>query len=112
MNHYNNNNFKKKAEVDEGYESNLFNPLSNIFQSLQRFYYQFLKWFQALPQWAKIISLIIIPLFIIKILEAIISLVSLSLTIAVFGGAIYIGYKFLFLPNYSQTGKNESEKHK
>ncbi|GFZ91153.1 hypothetical protein [Okeania sp. KiyG1] len=110
MNHYNDNNFKKNPEVEEGYVSSLQNSLSNIFKSLQGFYSQILKWFQELPQWAKIISLIVIPLFIIKILEAIISLVSLLITIAVFGGSIYIGYKFLFLPNYSETGKNESEK--
>ena len=112
MNHYNNNNFKKNPEVNEGYVPNFLNPISNIFKSLQGFYYQFLKWFQELPQWAKIISIIIIPLFIIKILEAIISLVSLLITIAVFGGVIYIGYKFLFLPNYSETGKDEIEKSK
>ncbi|NEQ74509.1 MAG: hypothetical protein F6K23_16585 [Okeania sp. SIO2C9] len=112
MNNYNNNNFKKNPEVDEVYVPNVLNPLSNIFKYLQGFYYQLLEWFKELPQWAKIISLIIIPLFIIKILEAIISLVSLLITIAVFGGAIYIGYKFLFLPNYSETGKYEGERQK
>ncbi|NEP84732.1 MAG: hypothetical protein F6K17_09995 [Okeania sp. SIO3C4] len=109
MNNYNNNNFKKNPEVDEGYVPNVLNPLSNIFKSLQGFYHKFLKWFKEQPQWVKIISLIIIPLFIIKILEAIISLISLLITIAVFGGAVYIGYKFFLLPNYSETGKkNES----
>ncbi|NEP72845.1 MAG: hypothetical protein F6K25_12835 [Okeania sp. SIO2G4] len=112
MNNYNNNNFKKNPEVDQGSVPNVLNPLSNIFKSIQGFYYQLLEWFKELPQWAKIISLIIIPLFIIKILEAIISLVSLLITIAVFGGAIYIGYKFLFLPNYSETGKDEGERQK
>lgn len=112
MNHYNNNNFKQNSEVDEGYVSNFLNPLSNIFKSLQGWYHQFLKWFQELPQWGKIIGLIIIPLFIIKILEAIISLVSLLISTVVFGGFIYIGYKFLILPNYSETGKNEGEKQK
>lgn len=110
MNNYNNNNFKKTSEVDEAYVSSLRDSLSNIFQSFQGSYSQILKWFQELPQWAKIVSLIAIPLLIMKILEAIISLVSLLITIAVFGGTIYIGYKFLFLPNYAKTDKNESKR--
>ncbi len=108
MDYHNNQNFKKNPELDEEYVSNSLNPLSNVFKSIQVFFAQFLEWFQELPQWGKIIGLIIIPIFIIKILEAVISLVSLLISIAVFGGVIYIGYRFLILPNYS--GKDLDKK--
>ncbi len=100
MNYHNNQNFKQNPEPHEGSASNSFNSLSNVGKSIQVFFAQFLEWFQALPQWGKIIWLIIIPLFVIKILEAFVSLVSLLITIGVFAGVIYLGYRFLIPPNY------------
>jgi len=108
MNDRNNQNFKKNPEPDEGYVSNSLNPFSNLFKSIEVFFAQFLEWFQELPQWGKIIGLIIIPISIVKILEAVISLVSLLITISVFTGAIYIGYRFLIIPNYSGKDKNKN----
>ena len=105
MNYHNNQNFKKNPELDDGYASNSSNPLSNVGKSIQVFCAQFLEWFQTLPQWGKIIGLIIIPIFVIKILEAIVSLVSLLISIGVFGVVIYLGYRFLILPNYSGKDK-------
>ncbi|NEQ41445.1 MAG: hypothetical protein F6K40_36730 [Okeania sp. SIO3I5] len=108
MNYHNNENFKKNPELDEGYVSNSFNPLSNVLKSIQVLSAQFLEWFQELPQWGKITGLIIIPIMIIKILEAVISLVSLLINIGVFAGVIYIGYRFLIIPNYSGKGKDKN----
>ncbi|MGD1704565.1 hypothetical protein [Dapis sp. BLCC M229] len=105
MNYHNNQNFKKNPEPNEGAASNSFNPVSNVGKSIQVFFAQFLEWFQTLPQWGKIIGLIIIPIFVIKILEAVVSLVSLLITIGVFGGVIYLGYRFLIPPNYSEQDK-------
>ncbi|MGB3511940.1 MAG: hypothetical protein WBA93_22420 [Microcoleaceae cyanobacterium] len=113
MNHQNERDFKNIPKIDEEYLSSSFEPVSNIFKSLlkslQGSYNKLLEWFQEIPQWGKIITLIIVPLFIIKILEAIISLVSLSISIFVFGGVIYIGYKFLILPNSSGKGEDKKQ---
>ncbi|MDJ0518046.1 MAG: hypothetical protein F6K22_34795 [Okeania sp. SIO2F4] len=105
MNYHNNQNFKKNPEPNEGATSNSFNAVSNVGKSIQVFFAQFLEWFQTLPQWGKIIGLIIIPIFVIKILEAVVSLVSLLITIGVFAGVIYLGYRFLIPPNYSEQDK-------
>ncbi len=105
MNYHNNQNFKKNPEPNQGAASNSFNAISNVGKSIQVFFAQFLEWFQTLPQWGKIIGLIIIPIFVIKILEAVVSLVSLLISIVVFGGVVYLGYRFLLLPNY--PGKDE-----
>ncbi|MEM1168580.1 MAG: hypothetical protein AAGJ08_05735 [Cyanobacteria bacterium P01_H01_bin.35] len=105
MSYQNNQNFKKNPELDEESASNSFSPISNVGKSIQVFFAQFLEWFQALPQWGKIIGLIIIPIFVIKILEAVVSLVSLLITIGVFAVVIYLGYRFLIPPNY--LGKNK-----
>ncbi len=101
MNERRNQNFKKEQELEQGSIDHSFQPLSNVWKSIQEFYQQFLKWFQELPQWGKIIALIVIPLLTIKILEAIINFVSLLISIVIFGGFIYIGYRFLILPTYS-----------
>ncbi|MGD1716256.1 hypothetical protein [Dapis sp. BLCC M172] len=105
MSYQNNQNFKKNPELDEEYTSNSFTLLYNVVKSIQVFFAQFLEWFQTLPQWGKIIGLIMIPIFVIKILEAVVSLVSLLITIGVFGGVIYLGYRFLIPPNYSDKDK-------
>ena len=107
MNYHNNQNFNKNPELNEGNVSNSLNPLSNVFKSIQIFFAQFLEWFQQLPQWGKIIGLILIPICIINILEAVIGLVSLLITIGVFAGAIYIGYRLLIIPNSSGKGQDK-----
>ncbi|MCL2925785.1 MAG: hypothetical protein MGF17_14505 [Trichodesmium sp. MAG_R04] len=108
MNYHNNQNFQQNPELEEGYVSNSLNPLSSIFKSIQIFFAQFLEWFQQLPQWGKIIGLILIPIVIIKILEAVLSLVSLLITIGVFAGVIYIGYRFLIIPNSLGKSKDKN----
>ena len=108
MNNHNNQNFKENPELDQGYVSNSLNPFSNFFKSIQVFFAQFLEWFQQLPQWGKIIGLIIIPIFAIKILEAVVSLVSLLITIGVFAGVIYVGYRFLIIPNSPEKGQDKN----
>ncbi|MGD1807162.1 hypothetical protein ACP6PL_17235 [Dapis sp. BLCC M126] len=105
MSYHNNQNFQKNPELDDESASNSFTSLFNGGKSIQVFFAQFLEWFQALPKLGKIIGLIIIPIFIIKILEAVVSLVSLLITIGVFGVVIYLGYRFLIPLNYSEKDK-------
>lgn len=106
MNHQNDRDYKNIPKIDEEYLFSSFEPMSNILKSLSNYYNKFLEWFKEIPQWGKIITLVIVPLFIIKILEAIISLVSLLISLVVFGGVIYIGYKFLILPNSSKKDED------
>ena len=105
MNYHKNQNFPENPELNDDSASSSFNSIFNAKKSIQVFFADFLAWFKTLPQWGKISGLIIIPIFLIKILEAFVSLVSLLITIGIFAGVIYLGYRFLIPPNYSEKDK-------
>ncbi|MEB3343021.1 hypothetical protein [Okeania sp.] len=105
MNYHKNKNFQENSEPNYDSASSSFNSLDNVKKSIKVFFADFLAWFKTLPQWGKIAGLIIIPIFLIKILEAFVSLVSLLITIVIFGGVIYFGYRFFIPPNYSEKDK-------
>lgn len=107
MNYHNNQNFNKNPQLNQENISDSLSPLSKIFKSIDGYFQQFLEWFKELPQWGKIIGLILIPLLTIKILEAVVSIVSLLISLVVFGGVIYVGYRFFIAPNYLVKDKND-----
>ncbi|MGK7919772.1 MAG: hypothetical protein AB4080_07150 [Trichodesmium sp.] len=107
MNDNNNQNFKQNYQQNYDNMSNSLSPLSKILKSVDGYVQQFLEWFKELPQWGKITGLIVIPIFIIKILEAVVSIVSLLISLVVFGGVIYLGYRFFVEPNYLVQDKKD-----
>jgi len=107
MNYHKDQQFNKDYQQNQEDISNSLSPLSEIWKSINGYFQQFLEWFKELPQWGKIIGLIVIPLLIIKILEAVVSIVSLLISLVVFGGVIYLGYRFLIVPNYLVKGKKD-----
>ena len=74
-----------------------------ITHSIETLYNQFLSWFRGLPKGGRVTVLAVGAIMGLTVLKSILDLLTLSISLAFFGGLLYLAYKFLIAPNSSNT---------
>lgn len=95
-----NQNHPEFKNFDRQSISNLPESFARVSTSINHIYNQLTVWFKTLPKWGKSIVVVSSIIVGIKVLETILKLISLSISLLIIGGGIYLVYKF-FITNTS-----------
>ncbi|MDJ0554525.1 MAG: hypothetical protein QNJ68_08820 [Microcoleaceae cyanobacterium MO_207.B10] len=101
-----NQSYPDLKKIGQKTGSDFSDDFLRISNSINHTYNQLTLWFKQLPPWGQGVAIVSTIIVGIKVLETILKLISLSISLLIIGGGIYLVYKFFISRTSSESNTN------